>query len=79
MADDHILVTGGSGFIGRSLVPSLRSAGMRVTVADLVPYPDDDVPTVVGDLRDPEVRDAALVPDLTGVVHLAARTSFWSR
>lgn len=75
MADDHILVTGGSGFIGRSLVPSLRSAGMRVTVADLVPYPDDDVPTVVGDLRDPEVRDAALVPDLTGVVHLAARTS----
>lgn len=75
MGDDHILVTGGSGFIGRSLVPALRAAGARVTVADLVPYPDEDVPTVLGDLRDAEVRDAAVTADLTGVVHLAARTS----
>jgi UDP-glucose 4-epimerase len=30
---------------------------------------------VVGDLRDPAVRDAAVAADLTGIVHLAAITS----
>jgi len=75
LAGERILVTGGSGFIGRSVVPALRSAGAHVRVADLRPYPSPDIPTVVGDLRDPAVREAAVTPDLTGVVHLAAVTS----
>ncbi len=44
-------------------------------VVDRHPYPSPDVPTVVGDLRDPAVRAAAVTPDLTGVIHLAAETS----
>jgi UDP-glucose 4-epimerase len=71
----RILVTGGAGFIGRSVVPALRRAGAAVSVVDRHPYPVPDVPCVVGDLRDPAVRDAALTTDLTGVVHLAAETS----
>ncbi|HEY2793443.1 MAG TPA: NAD-dependent epimerase/dehydratase family protein [Micromonosporaceae bacterium] len=74
-AGEHILVTGGSGFIGRSIVPALVAAGARVTVADRIPYPDASVPTVGGDLCDPAVRDTAVTEDLTGIVHLAAITS----
>jgi UDP-glucose 4-epimerase len=75
LAGERILVTGGAGFIGRSLVPALVAAGARVSVADRDPYPSPDVHTVVGDLRDPDVREAAVDPDLTGIVHLAAVTS----
>lgn len=74
-AGEHVLVTGGSGFIGRSVVPALRAAGAQVTVADRIPYPDATVPTVLGDLCDPAIRDAAVRADLTGIVHLAAFTS----
>ena len=74
-AGEHVLVTGGSGFIGRTIVPALLADGARVTVADRVAYPDPDVPTVQGDLCDPSVRDAAVTSDLTGIVHLAAVTS----
>src|SRR5262249_18262529 len=38
-------------------------------------YPDPGVPTVLGDLRDPGVRDSAVTPGLTGIVHLGAVTS----
>jgi UDP-glucose 4-epimerase len=75
LAGESLLVTGGSGFIGRSVVPALLGAGARVVVCDRNPYPSDDVDTVVGDLRDPAVRDKAVQPGLTGVVHLAAITS----
>jgi UDP-glucose 4-epimerase len=46
-----------------------------VVVVDRQPFPDDTVPTVVGDLTDPAVRDAAVTADLAGIVHLAAITS----
>ncbi len=81
MAGEDLLVTGGAGFIGRSVVPALLAAGARVTVADRNPYRCDrvdnggEVETVVGDLRDPTVRDQAVRPGLTGIVHLAAVTS----
>jgi UDP-glucose 4-epimerase len=75
LTGEALLVTGGAGFIGRSVVPALLAAGARVTVVDRDAYPSPDVDTVVGDLRDPAVRDKAMQPGLTGVVHLAAVTS----
>jgi UDP-glucose 4-epimerase len=70
-----ILVTGGSGFIGRSVIRGLVDAGAQVRIVDRVPYSDPSVPIVLGDIRDPAVRDEAVTEDLTGIVHLAAFTS----
>lgn len=70
-----VLVTGGSGFIGTTLVSRLRAEGVAVRVADLVPFPDPDVPAVTGDLRRDEVLQAALAPGTEAVFHLAAMTS----
>jgi UDP-glucose 4-epimerase len=46
-----------------------------VVVADKDPFPDGDLPTVVGDLCEPQVRERAVVPGLDAIVHLAAATS----
>jgi UDP-glucose 4-epimerase len=74
-AGARVLVTGGSGFIGRRVVAALLDEKAEVVVADLHPHPDPAVRTVIGDLRDPEVRDHAVTPGLDGIVHLAAVTS----
>lgn len=71
----RVLVTGGSGFVGRSVVAEFQRLGVDVVVADLDPFPGDGVTLVQGDLRDPAVRDRAVTPDLAGIVHLAAITS----
>lgn len=75
LAGARVLVTGGAGFIGGRLVTALLDAGAGVVVADERPHPDPAVRSVVGDLRDPEVRRAAVRTGLDGVVHLAAATS----
>ena len=73
----RVLVTGGSGFIGTTLVRALREAGHEVLNLDLRPpnlAVDDDV------WRRGDVLDAALVAALVAehrpeaVIHLAART-----
>ena len=71
----RVLVTGGSGFIGRHAVAGLAAAGAQVRVVDLKPHPDSAVETVVGDLGDAEVVDAAFAGGIDSVVHLAAVTS----
>ncbi len=71
----QVLVTGGAGFIGRRLVRALLATGAEVTVADRRPFPDDTVPSIVGDLRDRSVAAGALRPGTDAIVHLAAVTS----
>ncbi|HEX3617161.1 MAG TPA: NAD-dependent epimerase/dehydratase family protein [Solirubrobacteraceae bacterium] len=71
----RVLVTGGSGFIGRHVVSTLTAAGARVRVVDLQAHPDPQVDVVRGDIADPEVIEAAFDGGFDGVVHLAAVTS----
>jgi UDP-glucose 4-epimerase len=71
----RVLVTGGSGFVGRHVVRLLRARGDEVVVADLQPFPDGEIEIVQGDLRDEAVVRKAVTSDLDAVVHLAALTS----
>ena len=71
----RVLVTGGSGFIGRHVVPALTGAGASVRVVDLVPHADERVDLVQGDIADREVLERAFAGGFDAVVHLAAVTS----
>ena len=69
----RLLVTGGSGFIGRAVTAAALDAGHDVRVLDLV---SDHVPAdaepVLGDVRDPDVVRRALA-GVDAVSHQAAR------
>jgi UDP-glucose 4-epimerase len=71
----RVLVTGGSGFIGRHVVAALLADGHRVSVVDRVACTEAGVRVVTGELEDPEVRSEALSGGADAVVHLAAETS----
>jgi nucleoside-diphosphate-sugar epimerase len=74
----RVLVTGGGGYVGSSLVPKLLNAGYEVTVLDLYIYGDvftslgsnPALTQVKGDLRNPGDVHRALV-GCDAVVHLA--------
>lgn len=81
----RFLVTGGAGFIGRSLVKALLSKGHSVIVLDcLLPqvhgdsagFPDfsGDIQMVLGDIRDRSLVDDILGKGIDVVYHLAAMT-----
>ena len=74
----HVMVTGGAGYVGSTLVPKLLAEGHKVTVLDLYLYGDvfadlahnPNLRQVRGDLRNPAaVADA--VTDCDAVIHLA--------
>ena len=80
---EHVLVTGGAGFIGSHLVDELLRAGHRVRVLDSLveqvhgeaqrpDYLDEHAELIAGDVRNPEVVTGAL-EGVDSVVHLAAR------
>jgi UDP-glucose 4-epimerase len=75
IAGRRILVTGGSGFIGRHVVSELRAEGAHVRVVDLERHPDPDVDIIQGDLASAAVREASLEGGVDAIVHLAAVTS----
>ncbi len=75
LAGRRVLVTGGSGFIGRHVVAALREAGAHVRVVDRQPHPDPAVEVVEGDIGDPALLERAFADGFDGVVHLAAVTS----
>jgi UDP-glucose 4-epimerase len=70
-----VVVTGGTGFIGRRLVRALLEIGADVTVADSRESSEPGVHSVAGDLRDPSVAARAVSPGTDLIVHLAAMTS----
>ncbi|MDA8200562.1 MAG: NAD-dependent epimerase/dehydratase family protein [Thermaerobacter sp.] len=71
----NIVVTGGAGFVGRSLVRWFHKQGHHLTVVDRLPYRGGlAVDVVQGDLRDPDVVDQSLASDTDAVIHLAAMT-----
>ena len=84
MTADHVLVTGGAGFIGSHLVDALLARGTRVTVLDRLSIggsranleQHDDDPRlrfVVGDVNDVDlVRE--LVGSVEAVIHAAAES-----
>ena len=69
-----VLVTGGTGFLGSTLVPLLREAGheVRVLVRSDEPFPGAE--SVKGDVRDPESIRRAL-DGVEGLYHLAGLVS----
>jgi UDP-glucose 4-epimerase len=71
----RVLVTGGSGFIGRHMVAELSAVGATVRVVDLQPHPDRGIDIVQGDINEPAVLEAAFAGGFDAVVHLAAVTS----
>ena len=75
----NVMVTGGAGYVGSSLIPKLLSEGHNVTVLDLYMYGEDLFAAhrsnprfreVKGDLRDPIAVKKAL-QGANAVIHLA--------
>jgi UDP-glucose 4-epimerase len=71
----RVVVTGGSGFIGRHVVSALRDTGALVRVIDLQPHPDPGVEVIQGDIADPDALARVMDGGIDAVVHLAAVTS----
>jgi nucleoside-diphosphate-sugar epimerase len=68
------LITGGSGFLGINLVRLLLSRGVAVRSLDIAPFDYAErraVDAIVGDIRDPQAVERAMV-DVDVVVHCAA-------
>jgi UDP-glucose 4-epimerase len=78
--NEGILVTGGAGFVGATLVRRLVANGYRVRVLDNLSTGDEahltgvDAELVKGDIRAADALDAALT-GLDAVIHLAAAGS----
>lgn len=73
----RILVTGGTGFIGRHLIESLKKERHEITVYAIDPLQIENVNVVIGDIRDEKNLKETFEkvrPDL--VFHLAAIVSY---
>ena len=74
-----VLVTGGTGYLGRAIVGSLMDRGHQpIVLARRVGRADVPCPAVEGDVRDHRVMREA-VRRVDGVIHAAALVSMWQR
>jgi len=72
-----ILVTGGTGFIGKYLIEKLKEEGHEITVYAIDPLEIENVKVIIGDIRDNANLEEAfkkVQPEL--VFHLAAIVSY---
>lgn len=79
MSMNRVLVTGGGGFIGQSLVRALVARNTEVVVLGRHPYPELQaigVTCLQGDIRDAAAVDAA-VRGCNTVFHVAAKAGIW--
>lgn len=72
----RIMISGASGYLGRTLVPLLIDLGHEIRVLDLHPWTSDPgsrrrVASLIGDVGEPAVLREAL-DDVDAIVHLAA-------
>ena len=88
---DKVLVTGGSGFIGRRVCRLLLERDIRVVILDSKPVPEsvvdrfqsglreDQLTVIEADVTDLEQVESAFLQnrDITRVIHLASRR-IWS-
>ena len=65
----HILLTGSSGWLGRTLAPLLRARGHAVTGLDVAPGADTDI---IGSVADRTVVDRAFARGVEAVIHAGA-------
>ena len=75
-----VLITGGSGFIGRHLVSTLVERGLQVRVLDIHPpsHPEPEVEYVEGSVLDPD-RVGEALRGVEQVYHLAGLPGMWMR
>lgn len=66
----NVLITGGSGSIGKALIPALLANGHQVSVIGRTKHPELGVPSFVWDL-DAETMDENALRDTTHIIHLA--------
>jgi nucleoside-diphosphate-sugar epimerase len=80
----HIVITGGAGYVGTTLIPQLLDRGYKVTVFDrllwgadpIIPFfRNKDFFFIKGDIRDKKALKEA-VKDADAIVHLAAIVGF---
>jgi dTDP-alpha-D-glucuronic acid decarboxylase len=72
---EHVLVTGGCGFIGSHLAEHLSRSGDEVTVFDAAPPPrerDDSVRYIQGDVRDEAALASSIPARVDAIYHLSA-------
>ncbi|MBU0981275.1 NAD(P)-dependent oxidoreductase, partial [Patescibacteria group bacterium] len=67
-----ILITGGTGFLGRNIIPSLIRRGHKVTNLSLKAYEDENVQDIIFDAFKDDLQEALQGKDFEFVIHLAA-------
>ncbi|HEY1108491.1 MAG TPA: NAD-dependent epimerase/dehydratase family protein [Opitutaceae bacterium] len=79
--DSSVLVTGGTGFLGRRLVARLLAEGRRVTVIGRTPAPELEKQGVrfVSASLDDERAIAAACAGIDTIFHVAAKVGIWGR
>jgi len=84
----HVLVTGGTGYVGSLLVPQLLQLGYKVSVYDTMFFGDESLfksgpalKVFKGDIRDTDKLFEAMA-GVDAIIHLACISndaSFWSQ